>query len=84
VTTVRTRFLIKTREFKIVRRRKFFVRAYCEQCQREVSLLPPADAAFLVCRDTEEIYSWINAEKIHCFYLNGGITFVCLTSVCLI
>jgi len=84
VAKVRTRFFIETHEVKIIRRRKFFIRAFCEECGREVSLLPPADAAFLVCQETAEIYSWIDSKKIHSFYLNGAMPFVCLTSVCLV
>lgn len=74
---------IETHEISVVKRKRFFVRAYCPHCQREVSLLPPAEAAFLVCQDTEKIYSWINSNKIHFSYLPDGQPFVCLTSVCL-
>jgi hypothetical protein len=84
VAKIRTRFFIETHEVKIIRRRKFFIRAFCEECGREVSLLPPADAAFLVAEETAEIYSWIDSKKIHYFYLNGTVPFVCLTSVCLV
>lgn len=84
MTKVLTRFFIRTREIKIIRRQRYSVRTYCEHCDREVSMLAPDDAAFLVCKDTEEIYSWINSKKIHFSYLNGGKLFICLASLCLV
>lgn len=80
---VRTEYFIETHEIRVMRRKRFFVRAYCDHCQREVSLLHPSEAAFLVCQDTEKIYSWINSNKIHFRYLQEGKPLVCLTSVCL-
>lgn len=81
---IRTKFLIETHEISIVKRRKTFFRAYCEHCQREVSMFPPAEAAFLVCQNTEEIFSLMNAKKIHVRHLRGGKLYVCLTSLCLV
>jgi hypothetical protein len=83
VTKVRTKFLIETQEISFVKRRKTFFRTYCEQCQREVSMFAPDEAAFLVCRETEEIYALMNSKKIHFRYLKDGKPYVCLTSLCL-
>jgi hypothetical protein len=83
VAKVRTEFLIETREISIIKRRKIFFRAYCDYCQREVSMFPPDEAAFLVCQKTEEVYSLMNSKKIHFRYLKGGKPYVCLTSLCL-
>lgn len=74
---------IETREISIIKRKSFFIRAYCEHCKREVSLLPPAKAAFLTCQETEKIYSLMNSNKVHYRYFNEGKPFVCLTSLCL-
>lgn len=80
---VRTEVFIETHQISLVKRKRFFIRAYCEHCQREVSLFPPAEAAFLICQETEEIYSLMNSNKIHFSYLKEGQPLVCLTSVCL-
>lgn len=80
---LRTEMFIETHEISLVKRKRFFVRAYCEKCQREVSMLPPAEAAFLICQDTEKIFSWMSSNKIHFSYHKEGQPLVCLTSVCL-
>ena len=83
VTKVYTKILIETEKVSVIKRKKFFVRAHCRDCQCEVSMFPPADAAFLVCRDTEKIYLWMDSQKIHFQYLYGDKPFICLTSLCL-
>ena len=80
---IRTEMFIETHEVSLVKRKRFFVRAFCEHCQREVSLLPPAEAAFLICQETEKIYSWMNSKKVHFSYHQDNQPLVCLTSVCL-
>lgn len=84
MTKVQKEIFIETHEISIIKRKSVFVRAYCELCQREVSLFPPAKAAFLTCHKTEEIYSLMDANKIHYRYFNEGKPFVCLTSLCLV
>ncbi|MEK7722985.1 MAG: hypothetical protein AAB336_01425 [Acidobacteriota bacterium] len=84
MTKVRTNFLIETHEISIVKRRKMFFRDFCEYCQREVSMFPLEEAAFLVCQNTEEIYSLMNERKIHFRYLSGEKPYICLTSLCLV
>ncbi len=74
---------IETHEVSIIRRKSVFVRAYCEHCEREVSLFPPAKAAFLTCQETEQIYSLMDSNKVHFRYFKDNKPFVCLTSLCL-
>ena len=76
--------LIETREISVIRRKSLLVRAYCEHCQREVSLIPPAKAAFLTCQETENIYSLMDANKVHFRYFKDDKPFICLTSLCLV
>ena len=75
---------IETYEISIVRRKSFFVRAYCELCEREVTMLPPAKAAFLTCQKTEQIYSLMNSNQVHFRYFKEDKPLVCLTSLCLV
>ncbi|MBX7172435.1 MAG: hypothetical protein K1X72_15820 [Pyrinomonadaceae bacterium] len=81
---VQREIFIETHEVSIIKRKSYFVRAYCELCRREVSLFPPAKAAFLTCQKTEEIYSLMNANKVHYRYFKDDKPFVCLTSLCLV
>ena len=83
VTKVYTKILIETEKVSLIKRKKFFIRTHCQVCQCEVSMFPPADAAFLMCQDTEKIYSWMDSKRIHFQYLYGDKPFICLTSLCL-
>lgn len=83
MTVIRTEIFVETRETCIIRRRRFFIRAFCRQCGREVTWLSPAEAAFLTCREPEEIFSMIDSNKIHVRYLKEEKPFVCLPSACL-
>lgn len=84
MTKIQREVLIETHEISIIKRKSFFVRAFCEDCGREVSLLPPAKAAFLTCQETEKVYSLMDSNKVHYQYFKGGKPFVCLTSLCLV
>jgi hypothetical protein len=84
VAITRKRFFIETHEISVVKRRRFFVKAFCADCAKEVRMLPPSEAAFLVCQDTEEIYSLMDSKKLHFCLLSNGSPFVCLKSLSLI
>ncbi len=75
---------IETHEVSVIRRKNLLVRAYCEDCKREVSLITPSKAAFLVCQETEKIYSLMDSNKVHFRYFKDDKPFICLTSLCLV
>lgn len=81
---IQTEIFIETHKTHVFKRKRYFVRAYCELCGREVSLLPPGEAAFLTGQETEKIHSLVATGKIHFRYFNEQKLFVCLTSLCLI
>ena len=81
---IRTEVVIETSEIYVVRHQRHLIRAWCGDCRRLVSLIPPSEAAILTFRDTTEIYSLINKNRVH-FRLFGKKTpFVCLASLCLV
>jgi hypothetical protein len=75
---------IETREISVIKRKSSFIRAYCEHCRREVSLLSPAKAAVLTCQETEQIYSLMDSNRVHYRLFKDDKPFVCLTSLCLV
>ena len=82
---VRTEVVIETTEVYVIRRRRLVFRAWCEDCGREVSLVPPSEAALLAFREPGAIYSLMDERKIHFRYFAPEQTpFICLTSLCLI
>jgi hypothetical protein len=80
----RTEVVIETSEIYIVRHQRHFVRAWCDECDREVSLIPPSEAALLTFRETGAIYSLIDEKRVHFRFFGEKTPFVCLTSLCLI
>jgi len=82
---IRTEVVIETTEVYVIKRRRLVFRAWCEDCGREVSLVPPAEAALLTFREPATIYSLIDERKIHFRIFEPERTpFICLTSLCLI
>jgi hypothetical protein len=60
------------------------IRTWCEDCGREVSLVPPAEAALLTFQEPDAIYSLIDEKKVHFRFFGEKTPFICLTSLCLI
>lgn len=81
---IRTELVIETTEIYVVKRRRHFVRAWCPDCDREVSLVPPPEAALLAFREIAAIYSLIDERKVHFRFFKDKTPLVCLASLCLI
>ena len=79
----RTEIVIETSEIYVFKQQRHFVRAWCEHCGREVSLISPSEAALLTFQKTEAIYSLMNENRVHFRYFKEKTPFVCLTSLCL-
>ena len=79
-----TEIVIETTEIYVVRRQRHFIRAWCWECGREVSLIPPAEAALLTFQETDDIYTLIDENEIHFRFFGEKTPFVCLASLCLI
>ena len=79
-----TEVVIETTEVYVVRRRRHFIRTFCEECGREVSLVPPSEAALLTFREPAAIYSLIAENRVHFRFIEENLPFICLPSLCLI
>jgi len=80
---IRTEVFIETSEIFIITRNRTSVRTWCEDCGREVSMLPLPEAALLTGHDVEAIRSMMKNQHIHFCYLNPKTPSVCLRSLCL-
>ena len=80
---IRTEVFIETSEIFIIKRNRTFVRIWCEDCGREVSMLPLHEAARLSGQDVEAISSMMKNRHVHFCYLNPETPSVCLRSLCL-
>jgi hypothetical protein len=79
----RTEVFIETSEILIIKRKRAFVRAWCEDCAREVNMLPLQEAALLTGHDVKAIRSMMENRRIHFLYLKPETPSICLRSLCL-
>ena len=81
---IRTEVVIETSEIYVFKHERHFVRAWCEDCGRKVSLISPTEAALLAFQKTEKIYSLMDENRLHFRYFEEKNPFICLNSLCLI
>ena len=80
---IRTEVFFETSEIFIIKRNRTFVRTWCEDCGREVSMTPLPEAALLTGHDVEAIRSMMENRHVHFSYLKSETPSVCLRSLCL-
>jgi hypothetical protein len=81
---IRTEVVIETTEVYVIKHRRLLFRTWCEDCGREVSLIPPSEAALLTFRETAAIYTLIDENRVHFRFFGNQTPFICLPSLCLI
>lgn len=82
---IRTEVVIETTEVYVVKRRRHFIRTWCEDCGREVSLVSPTEAALLIFQKPEAVYSLMFEKRVHFRIFAAEETpFICLASLSLI
>ena len=80
---IRTEVFIETSEILKIKRNRTFVRSWCEDCEREVIMLPLPEAALLTGHDVKAIRSMMENQHIHFCYLKSETPCICLRSLCL-
>ena len=80
---IRTEVFIETSETFVIKRNRTFVRAWCEDCGREVSMLPLQEAARFSGHDVKAIRLMMENQRIHFCYLKPETLCICLRSLCL-
>lgn len=80
---IRTDVFIETSEIIIIKRNRTFVRAWCEDCAREVGMVTLPEAASLTGHHVEAIRSMMEKRLIHFSYLKSETLLICLRSLCL-
>jgi hypothetical protein len=78
----RTEVFIETSEILIIKRKRNFVRTWCESCGQEVSTLPLPEAALLTGHDVQAIHSLMKNQHIHFWCLKPETPLICLRSLC--
>jgi hypothetical protein len=78
----RTEVFIETSEILIIKRNRSFIRTWCEDCRREVGMLPLPEAAWLTGHDVRAIRTMMENQLIHFCYLKTDTPCICLRSLC--
>lgn len=73
--------VIETESIWIVKRKRIFIRSFCLECNREVCLIPPREAALLSFCDLDTVYSFMENRCVHIKYFNDK-PLICLNSLC--
>lgn len=76
---IRTEVFIETSETLIIKRNQ----TWCEDCEREASILPLQKAEFLTGHDVKAIRTMMENQRIHFCYLKPETAGICLRSLCL-
>jgi len=84
VAKTRTELVIETSEILIVKRKRAFVVVWCEDCERDVRMLPVEEAALFTGYDVSSIYTMMQNRQIHFRYQKPETPRICLRSLCLV
>jgi len=76
----RTEITIEKHRTLSIRRRQNFSRHWCGECQAEVQVITPDEAALIANVSSRTIYRWIEEAKIH-FTEDVGILLICAASL---
>ena len=80
---IRTEISIESNERLTIRKKRYSVRSWCDQCRRVSIMVLPTEAAFLSCRDIDAVIGLIYAGDLHVRSFQDKGLFVCMTSLCL-
>ncbi len=77
----RTRVVVETQQFLMIKKAALPARDWCPKCAREVNMITPEEAALLLQSSTRTIYSWVEAALVHFSEQPGGSLLICLDSL---
>ncbi|MEZ5428254.1 MAG: hypothetical protein R2747_18435 [Pyrinomonadaceae bacterium] len=80
---IKTAITIESNESLTVRRKRYSIRAWCDQCRRVSIMVLPTEARFLSGQDMDLIVSLMLSNALHVRHFDKNRWFICLTSLCL-
>ncbi len=81
MNTIRETRSIETDEIWVIRRKRLWQRRYCLQCEMEVSVVGPDEAAFIAFTNVASIFECIGTGQVHIEYLEGATPMICVESL---
>ena len=77
----RTEITVELEQMMIVKRREGAVCDWCPDCQRDVVMLTPDEAASLTPASTRALYRLIDVGRIHFIETQAGLIRLCFPSL---
>ena len=83
MTKIRTEISIEFSERLTIRRKRFSIRGWCDDCKRTSIMVLPTEAAFLSCLDVDSIVTLMYSSELHVRQFKEKGLYICMTSLCL-
>jgi hypothetical protein len=83
VAKILNKIIINSREIRVIKYRRYFLRTWCSKCNREVGMISPFDAALLLGKDLQTIDDLMKANQFHLSHLSEDANFICINSLSL-
>ena len=82
MSKIQTKISIESSERLTIKRKRYSIRAWCDDCGKTSIMTLPSEAAFLACQDVDSIIYLMYANRLHVRRVERKGLFVCLASLC--
>lgn len=77
----KTEITVETERLLLIRRRRPWVRAWCDGCAKHANMITAAEAAAAARVSSRTVYRWVEAEKVHFTETLEGLLLICFNSL---
>jgi len=77
----RIEIAFETHRLTVTRRRRQGARSWCQQCEKEVLMVRPDEAALTAGVTVRTVNRWVEAEAVHFSETARGLLLICTNSV---
>ena len=84
MSKIKTEISIESCESFVVRRKRYSMRSWCTECERNSIFVRPTEVAFLSGFDLNHVVSLVCSNELHTQETARRGVFICLTSLCLL
>ena len=82
MSKIQTKIAIESSERMTIKRKRYSLRAWCNDCEKTSIMTLPSEAAFLACQDIDSIVNLMYANRLHVRHVEQKGLFICLASLC--
>ncbi|HWO01051.1 MAG TPA: helix-turn-helix domain-containing protein [Blastocatellia bacterium] len=77
----RIEITIETDRALVIRRRSGWVKAWCRECGKTVTMVTPDEASALAHVSSRTVYRWVETRRLHFAETLDGRLLICLNSL---